>query len=197
MSASRDVQCVDLELDLSDDAIFEGVVPSFGGAGLMTQIFCQPKEEPTSSDDELDSTVVPQLSDENPLEFVVCKRGPGYIGAYSPEQRRERIARFHEKRLRRVWKKRVTYSTRKNIANKRMRVKGRFIKKEEESMMRGQLLGDDGELDDLGGLAPRGAADGALAASDFSSSDDDGALADDGGVDDDALGCMLRGALDS
>ena len=58
------------------------------------------------------------------------------VNALTPKERRERIARFHEKRLRRVWKKRVTYSTRKNIANKRMRVKGRFVKKEDEELLR-------------------------------------------------------------
>lgn len=53
----------------------------------------------------------------------------GYIGAYSPEQRKVRIQRFNEKRNRRVWTKKVKYDVRKNFADSRLRVKGRFVKK--------------------------------------------------------------------
>lgn len=60
----------------------------------------------------------------------------GYIGAYSPEQRRERIMKFLEKRQRRVWTKKVKYDVRKNFADSRMRIKGRFVKKEDEDIMR-------------------------------------------------------------
>ena len=41
--------------------------------------------------------------------------GEGYIGAYSPEERKKRIARFIEKRNRRVWSKRVKYDVRKEF----------------------------------------------------------------------------------
>ena len=60
----------------------------------------------------------------------------GYIGAYSPESRRERIAKFLEKRTRRVWTKKVKYDVRKNFADSRVRVKGRFVKKEDEEVLR-------------------------------------------------------------
>ena len=82
---------------------------------------------------------------------------PGWIGAYSPEARKRRIARFHGKRARtrpvwkssrrwrgpkfdfhtgRVWTKRVKYDVRKNFAETRLRVKGRFVKKEEEDLLK-------------------------------------------------------------
>ena len=38
------------------------------------------------------------------------------------------ISRFHEKRKRRVWKKKIRYHCRKNLADSRVRVKGRFVK---------------------------------------------------------------------
>merc|ERR1711998_735560 len=158
-----------------------GVVPFVGGAGLP-KIFMA-KEEPISSDDELDSIIVP-MSEETPLDLAECKRGPGYVGAYSPEERRERIARFHEKRLRRVWKKRVTYSTRKNIANKRMRVKGRFIKKEEAGLMTGALDAPCGEM-----LSSATASD---VDDDVCNSSGAGGLSEDDDTPlSDALGCML------
>jgi hypothetical protein len=64
------------------------------------------------------------------------ERPDGWIGAYSPESRKIRIARFLEKRNHRVWTKTVKYDVRKNFADSRLRVKGRFVKKEDELLMR-------------------------------------------------------------
>ncbi|CAI5743004.1 unnamed protein product [Peronospora destructor] len=58
-----------------------------------------------------------------------------YIGSYSPEARRKCIERFLEKRKRRVWAKKVDYDVRKNFANSRLRIKGRFVKKEDEELL--------------------------------------------------------------
>lgn len=54
--------------------------------------------------------------------------------------------RFIDKRNRRVWTKKVKYDVRKNFADSRVRVKGRFVKKEAEDVLR-QLLTDDGSAD--------------------------------------------------
>lgn len=63
-------------------------------------------------------------------------RPEGWVGAYSPESRKIRIERFMEKRNHRVWTKSVKYDVRKNFADSRLRVKGRFVKKEDELLMR-------------------------------------------------------------
>ena len=66
---------------------------------------------------------------------------------YSPESRKKRverydvdnvvtICRFFEKRKQRVWTKKVKYDVRKNFADSRLRVKGRFVKKEDEELLR-------------------------------------------------------------
>ena len=52
----------------------------------------------------------------------------GRIGVYSREERDVIIARFHAKRRRRVWKKSIRYHCRKNLADRRVRVKGRFVR---------------------------------------------------------------------
>lgn len=63
--------------------------------------------------------------------------GPdGWVGAYSPDSRQLRVNRFLEKRNKRVWVKKVKYDVRKNFADSRLRVKGRFVKKEDEMLMR-------------------------------------------------------------
>jgi len=72
--------------------------------------------------------------DENGLLNV--DRPDGWVGAYSPESRIKRIERFLEKRNHRVWAKTVKYDVRKNFADSRLRVKGRFVKKEDELLMR-------------------------------------------------------------
>eukprot|EP01035_Chromulina_nebulosa_P022720 gene22720-29415_t len=64
------------------------------------------------------------------------KENKGIIGAYTIEQRKKRIEKFLEKRNHRVWTKKVKYDVRKNFADSRLRVKGRFVKKEEEHVMR-------------------------------------------------------------
>lgn len=60
----------------------------------------------------------------------------GYIGGYSPDSRSRRIEKFLRKRHNRVWRKRVKYDVRKNFADSRLRVKGRFVKKEDEDLLR-------------------------------------------------------------
>lgn len=61
---------------------------------------------------------------------------PDWVGAYSPDSRKLRIERFLAKRNHRVWVKKVKYDVRKNFADSRLRVKGRFVKKEDELLMR-------------------------------------------------------------
>lgn len=68
--------------------------------------------------------------------ILEVERPDGWIGAYSPESRKVRIDRFLEKRTHRVWTKTVKYDVRKNFADSRLRVKGRFVKKDDELLMR-------------------------------------------------------------
>lgn len=44
--------------------------------------------------------------------------------------------RFLEKRRKRVWARKVKYDVRKSFADSRLRVKGRFVKKEDEELLR-------------------------------------------------------------
>jgi len=53
----------------------------------------------------------------------------GRIGIYTPLERAAIIAKFNKKRGRRVWNKKIRYNCRKNLADRRMRVKGRFVKR--------------------------------------------------------------------
>eukprot|EP00510_Aplanochytrium_minuta_P001593 CAMPEP_0184021568 /NCGR_PEP_ID=MMETSP0954-20121128/10013_1 /TAXON_ID=627963 /ORGANISM="Aplanochytrium sp, Strain PBS07" /LENGTH=247 /DNA_ID=CAMNT_0026303627 /DNA_START=463 /DNA_END=1206 /DNA_ORIENTATION=- len=66
--------------------------------------------------------------------------GNKMIGAYTPASRRKLLDRFLEKRRNRIWKKRIKYGVRKNFADSRLRVKGRFVRKEDEEQLREFLL---------------------------------------------------------
>ncbi|KAG1694081.1 hypothetical protein DVH05_022099 [Phytophthora capsici] len=66
-------------------------------------------------------------------------RQEGWIGSYSPEARKKRILRFLKKREERVWVKEVKYTVRKSFADTRLRVKGRFVAREDEKTLRGLL----------------------------------------------------------
>jgi hypothetical protein len=81
------------------------------------------------------AAAVPTLTTE---ERAASRRAQGVpmVGAYSPESRKIRVERFVAKRDRRVWKKKVKYDVRKNFADSRLRVKGRFVKKEEEEALK-------------------------------------------------------------
>lgn len=54
----------------------------------------------------------------------------GFIGIYSPNERAAIIARFHRKRQNRVWNKKIRYNCRKDLADRRLRIKGRFVKRD-------------------------------------------------------------------
>jgi len=55
----------------------------------------------------------------------------GRIGIYTPKQRSKLLSRWHAKRERRVWRKKIRYNCRKNLADTRIRIKGRFVKAKE------------------------------------------------------------------
>jgi hypothetical protein len=49
------------------------------------------------------------------------------------------IARYHAKRVRRVWNKKIRYGCRKNLADRRLRVKGRFVKRSQQQEFENQF----------------------------------------------------------
>lgn len=57
------------------------------------------------------------------------------IGKLTQEERQRKIERYRAKRNLRVWEKRISYNCRKKVADKRLRIKGRFVSKEEANRL--------------------------------------------------------------
>ena len=57
------------------------------------------------------------------------------IGKLTVLERYAKIKRFKEKKLNRNWDKKIFYDCRKKVADKRLRIKGRFIRKEDQKKL--------------------------------------------------------------
>jgi len=67
----------------------------------------------------------------NQIKAPVIKR----IGTLTVEERKIKIDKYLEKRKRRTWNKRVNYDCRKKVADNRLRIKGRFVTKDQAFSM--------------------------------------------------------------
>ena len=73
------------------------------------------------------------------IEKIKVVETEGNIGKYSPEARKERLRRFMAKRLKRSYTKQTRYQVRTMVADSRLRVKGRFLNKEDEELLRAAM----------------------------------------------------------
>ncbi|KAF1773361.1 CCT domain [Phytophthora cactorum] len=103
--------------------------------------FGQPESEKYTAEVEqignaAESFEVESCLGKRPLPDATGPRKEGWVGSYSPEARKKRVQRFLKKRQERVWVREVKYDMRKVFADTRLRVKGRFVTREDEKNMR-------------------------------------------------------------
>ena len=84
------------------------------------------------------ASILPEVTEDHTVpsmldQYTSLYNKNGRIGIYTKQERNEIIERFREKRRKRVWKKKIRYHCRKNLADKRIRIKGRFVKKIEDA----------------------------------------------------------------
>lgn len=68
------------------------------------------------------------LFQSNKYDFQNLQRK---IGKLTLQERYLKVKRYKEKKERRIWTKKIFYDCRKQVADKRLRIKGRFIRKED------------------------------------------------------------------
>jgi len=69
----------------------------------------------------------------------------GRVGIYTKDERNAIISRFREKKKTRIWKKKIRYTCRKSLADRRVRVKGRFVKTMPGSSMSDERVKGEGQ----------------------------------------------------
>ena len=64
------------------------------------------------------------------------------VGVLTLSERKKKIEKYLEKRKRRIWNKKVAYDCRKKVADKRLRIKGRFVTHEQAYSILGMSAED-------------------------------------------------------
>lgn len=103
-------------LSISSPAVFVVTCPSLPEE--TSQFFRQPNSVSNSENEAADLLASPK------------------VGSLPAEVRRAKIERYRKKRARRRFVRKIEYQCRKRVADKRVRVKGRFITKKEEAALR-------------------------------------------------------------
>mmetsp|Transcript_5787 Transcript_5787/g.6538 ORF Transcript_5787/g.6538 Transcript_5787/m.6538 type:complete len:191 (-) Transcript_5787:154-726(-) len=93
--------------------------------------------------------IIPTELGEDPLEIESTKStlkeipaGKKMIGLLTEEERRQKVRRYLEKKKRRKGEKSVRYECRQDLASKRFRFQGRFIKFEDLHKYQGKYIID-------------------------------------------------------
>ena len=68
----------------------------------------------------------------------VCRTPPSSrrIGLLTPEERSLKVQKYLMKKARRNWNRKISYGCRKKVAENRVRVKGRFVTKEQANVLK-------------------------------------------------------------
>ena len=123
----------------------EGLQPSYFSPYMQqsppfSHILAQPVDQLYVQQDDflLDEEVKqePELFPETKSEDV------GKIGSLSLSERKKKILHYLEKRKKRIWKKKISYDCRKKVADKRLRIKGRFVTREQAFSLLGTTAED-------------------------------------------------------
>lgn len=84
---------------------------------------------------------VPSILGTEPKKGVIAKR----VGKLTIEERQRKIEKYRAKKSLRVWEKRISYNCRKQVADKRLRIKGRFVSKEKAVTLQKHLKNEESE----------------------------------------------------
>ena len=116
---------------------------------LTSQIINNFLKNQDSSKDLLSNLEFPrEIESEIRKSDIISKlqlTAPRKIGTLTVEERKTRIGKYLEKRKQRSWNKKINYQCRKRVADSRLRVKGRFVTRDQART----LLGDEYDINKL------------------------------------------------
>jgi len=123
-------------------------VDEVANEGLQPRYFCSPEEQASLEYSQVPEEIYEQdnFKLDGSQEFKDEPEDPTEnerrIGGLTVRERKEKIRRFLEKRKRRIWKKKVCYDCRKKVADKRLRIKGRFVTRDQAYALLGTTAQD-------------------------------------------------------
>jgi CCT motif len=102
--------------------------------------------KPSESKDLLPGFMIPSEIEEyihnnGILNHINLSSSTRKIGTLTVEERRIKIEKYLQKRKKRTWSKKISYDCRKRVADSRLRIKGRFVTKEQAFAMLGSDTG--------------------------------------------------------
>lgn len=113
---------------------------------FMQREFCLDSSEPTPMWQQIPTQEIEKLqnaiSNSNAEQIQDEKEENRMIGTLTVPERKEKIRKYLEKRKRRIWRKKISYDCRKKMADKRLRIKGRFVTREQACALLGTTAED-------------------------------------------------------
>lgn len=102
--------------------------------------------KPSESKDLLGGFMIPSdieeyIHNNGILNHINLSSSTRKIGTLTVEERRIKIEKYLQKRKKRTWSKKISYDCRKRVADSRLRIKGRFVTKEQAFAMLGSDTG--------------------------------------------------------
>lgn len=111
---------------------FDSFLPQLNNAAVCLSPHLSDEQEETIKSVNIKRTI--QKTQNN------CKRKnpdlTSKVGTLTYEERQIKINRYREKKKKRVWSKKINYNCRKKVAENRLRIKGRFVTKEQAVVLR-------------------------------------------------------------
>lgn len=115
-----------LDLRFEQDYIDLNYSPNQNPEGSQIDIKLSPHMSEDFMYETLEDSEIRKINFENFVNF-----NDKLIGTLTREERNNKIEKYRQKKMKRKWGKRINYNCRKKVADGRVRIKGRFVTKEQ------------------------------------------------------------------